>query len=264
MEYTKQSEQQCYVIRKAECPAVYHNDEPVPVEPIVHLNYGAGSPESFLESGRFDTRKMMTCIQSNGGLLAEGSRILDFGCGSGRMLRWIPEYVANGEYWGCDTTAKAITWAQAHLGPRFRLFTNLREPHLPFSDGYFDLIYAGSVFSHVDDLADYWLLELRRVIKVNRGILFVTFQNEHSLEVIARQNTAATKGYYQRLYNELFIQKYIGVSFDKVVVGKTAYTSQVFYDSSWFRQHLGCYFDRVVIIQEAYGWQSGALLSYFG
>jgi ubiquinone/menaquinone biosynthesis C-methylase UbiE len=207
---------------------------------------------------------MIACIQSNGGLVPEGSRILDFGCGSGRMLRWIPDHVANGEYWGCDTTAKAITWAQAHLGPRFRLFTNLREPHLPFIDRYFDFIYAGSVFSHIDDLADFWLLELRRVLKANSGLLFVTFQDEHSLELISRQNTAATKGYFQRLYDELNINKYIGNSFDKVVVGKTAYTSQVFYDSAWFKTHLEAYFSTVVIIQEAYGWQSGALLSCLG
>lgn len=29
---------------------------------------------------------------------------------------------------------------------------------LKFADGYFDVIYGGSVFTHIDDLADAWFL----------------------------------------------------------------------------------------------------------
>jgi ubiquinone/menaquinone biosynthesis C-methylase UbiE len=37
-------------------------------------------------------------------------------------------------------------------------------PHLPFEDRSFDVVYAGSVFTHIDDLAQTWFLELRRVL----------------------------------------------------------------------------------------------------
>ena len=38
-------------------------------------------------------------------------------------------------------------------------------PHLPFADGYFDFAYCSSVFTHISDLADAWLLELRRIVR---------------------------------------------------------------------------------------------------
>jgi len=36
---------------------------------------------------------------------------------------------------------------------------------LPFEDSSFDLVYCGSVFTHVSDLADAWFLELRRILR---------------------------------------------------------------------------------------------------
>lgn len=48
--------------------------------------------------------------------------------------------------------------------PSFRFVTTTTLPHLPFADGYFHMIHAGSVFTHIADLAEAWLLEIRRVL----------------------------------------------------------------------------------------------------
>lgn len=89
--------------------------------------------------------------------------ILDFGCGSGRVLRhFLSEpslHLA-----GCDIHRPSITWMQANFPAAVRLYANSETPPLPEADDTFDLIYCGSVFSHLTNWAP-WLLELRRVLK---------------------------------------------------------------------------------------------------
>jgi ubiquinone/menaquinone biosynthesis C-methylase UbiE len=64
------------------------------------------------------------------------------------------------------------------------LFANTTTlPHVPYEDNYFDLIYAGSVFTHIADLADAWLLELKRILRPG-GMLYVTVHDDHTLEVL--------------------------------------------------------------------------------
>jgi ubiquinone/menaquinone biosynthesis C-methylase UbiE len=70
-------------------------------------------------------------------------------------------------------------WANRHLRPPFRFVTPTTLPHLPFADGYFQMIYAGSVFTHIADLADAWLLELRRVLAPG-GRAYLTFHDSHT------------------------------------------------------------------------------------
>ena len=48
--------------------------------------------------------------------------------------------------------------------PRARIYANDEQPPLPEADAGFDLVYCGSVFSHLEDWAP-WLLELRRVLR---------------------------------------------------------------------------------------------------
>jgi ubiquinone/menaquinone biosynthesis C-methylase UbiE len=79
----------------------------------------------------------------------EGRRVLDFGCGAGRVLRhFAPEAEAGGEFWGCDPYPPTIEWLKANLSPPFQFYVSEARP-LPHPDGYFDLIYAISVFTHI-------------------------------------------------------------------------------------------------------------------
>ena len=98
----------------------------------------------------------------------EGQRILDFGCGSGRMLRWFASE-PNVHLTACDIHRPSIEWMQANFASAVRLYASDPAPPLPESDETFDLVYCSSVFSHLTDWAP-WLLELRRVLKPG-GIL---------------------------------------------------------------------------------------------
>ena len=83
----------------------------------------------------------------------EGKRILDFGCGAGRVLRHFMQRPEPLELWGCDVHAPSIEWIQENLSPPIHAFANDTLPPLALDDGSIDLVYALSVFTH---LAEDW------------------------------------------------------------------------------------------------------------
>ena len=104
----------------------------------------------------------------------DGKRVLDFGCGAGRILRHFLAEAEVAEFHGSDIDRPSIDWLQRHLSPPLHLVTNDETPPLALEASTFDLVYATSVFTHITDHWAAWLLELRRILKPG-GILIATF-----------------------------------------------------------------------------------------
>jgi SAM-dependent methyltransferase len=156
------------------------NESDLPIPPqALWLGY-AKTPERYLAVGRDSIRKMKEILEASGFSLGQGSRVLDFGCASGIMMRWLYDFTRTGEVWGVDILGDYVVWCQQHLSPPFKFVTNTSYPHLPFEDHYFDLIYAGSVFTHISDLAEAWLLELKRILRPG-GRLYVTVHDNTTI-----------------------------------------------------------------------------------
>jgi len=136
----------------------------------------------YLDSGKDDMAAMLGVLEAAGVSASDLRRVLDFGCASGRMLRYFPRQ-EGGEYWGVDIKARHIAWCQQHLSPPFSFATTTTFPHLPFEDDSFDLVYCGSVFTHMSELADAWLLELRRILRPGAHA-YITIHDEHSIEML--------------------------------------------------------------------------------
>ncbi|MGO8670934.1 MAG: class I SAM-dependent methyltransferase, partial [Capsulimonadaceae bacterium] len=151
--------------------------------PPPSLRIGRGSADDYLKSGEADVRAMVAILEGIGISLDSCERIMEYGCHTCRMLRWMAPYAAQSEVWGIDISTTHVYWSQRHLSPPFLFATVTTAPHLPFEDNSFDFIYAGSVFSHMDDLADDWFLEIRRVLRPG-GILYATFLDSHSVAAI--------------------------------------------------------------------------------
>jgi len=107
----------------------------------------------------------------------DGKHVLDFGCGAGRTLRHFLKEAEEGEFYGCDIDRASIAWLAEHLSPPLHVFQSGALPSLPQPDGFFDLVYAFSVFTHLADHWADWLLELHRVLRPD-GLLFATFLSE--------------------------------------------------------------------------------------
>jgi SAM-dependent methyltransferase len=97
---------------------------------------------------------------------------LDFGCGCGRIARYVGPLAEVGRLDGVDVDADLIGWAARVLPGRFA--TMRPQPPLAFAPESFDVVYAISIFTHyaeAEQLA--WLAELDRILRPG-GLLIAT------------------------------------------------------------------------------------------
>jgi len=225
--------------------------------PPKHLWLGYGQTNEQYLFGKHQIKTMLEILSKSQFEITKNKRILDFGCGAGRMVRWLKPFAIENEIWGTDISSEHIYWANQYLRPPFNFLTNTTIPHLPFEDKYFDLIYAGSVFTHIDDLAEAWLLEMRRILSSD-GRLFITIQEKHTMDVLNNKEiykNSMVKKYINE--NELF--KETKENFN-MIVGMRGPRSQVFYDIDYFTNSLKTFYEVLSVNREAYGFQTGILL----
>lgn len=112
----------------------------------------------------------------------DGKRVLDFGCGSGKVMRHFLPEAASCDMWGCDIDERSIDWINAELSPPLQAFINGEAPPLDQPSGVFDLIWSVSVFTHLTDHWAGWLAELHRVLRPG-GLAIISFLGGAMYEV---------------------------------------------------------------------------------
>jgi ubiquinone/menaquinone biosynthesis C-methylase UbiE len=225
-----------------------------PMHKWISDKYGR-TVEEYLASGKRDLHDMEAILSRHGVSLAGMGNILEFGCGDGRMIRWLEDLAHDREIWGSDIHAERIIWCKQHISPPFRFVTTTIVPHLPFEDRYFGFIFAGSVFTHIDDLADAWLMELRRVLRPG-GKLFITvhLKNDISLLNGMYQGSSLTKFLRSQ---PVFIES-MNADFDVLTIGRSS-NSYVFYDFEYLRKMIEPNF-RILSLTERVRLYQNALL----
>jgi SAM-dependent methyltransferase len=138
----------------------------------------AGTPDAgwFLRFGRSMFGLLQASLRRGGLEPTELSKVLEFGCGCGRVLQhW--HNVPGPRLYGCDYNPRLIEWCKSNL-PYGQFELNRLEPPLPYPDGAFDCVYAISVFTHMaEPLQRQWQAELARVLGPG-GALLLTTQGE--------------------------------------------------------------------------------------
>jgi 2-polyprenyl-3-methyl-5-hydroxy-6-metoxy-1,4-benzoquinol methylase len=121
----------------------------------------------------FSTYKKISHIISRdiGFKLDRDSKILDWGCGCGRLSRFLcKEYK---ELWGSDIDHTAIDWCTKNLGIKTIKLSPLPEYRHP--SNFFDLIIGISVMTHLDRENQLkWLREITSSLKIG-GLLIISF-----------------------------------------------------------------------------------------
>jgi len=93
-------------------------------------------------------------LQTEG--LAPGDRLLDLGCGGGRLARQVVPYLVGGQYIGSDLSPTMLARARSLLAeevgdPPCEVELLLQTRHvLPLTDASVDFVCAFSVFTHVE------------------------------------------------------------------------------------------------------------------
>jgi SAM-dependent methyltransferase len=145
-------------------------------------------PDWYFSTGYESALNILTTLEQHSFDLANLRSVLEFGCGSARVVRHFRN-IGNLSLAGSDANPKAIEWARQNLpGIDFRI--NALEPLLSFAEESFDLVYALSVFTHIPLVWQRrWLEELRRVLRP-QGYLFCTVMGSSYVHELTAQDRA--------------------------------------------------------------------------
>ena len=123
------------------------------------------------------TRHFNRDIKDFSKFVSSDDRILDIGCGNGRLLDAIKK--RRPAYIGLDVSKKLINIAKENYpNGNFQVFDGLT---IPFPDDYFDKVFAIRVLHHIPskEFRQKFLKEIRRVLKP-QGLLILTVWSWHS------------------------------------------------------------------------------------
>lgn len=103
-------------------------------------------------------------------------KMLDFGCGYGRLIRLMYYFTNPDNIWGVDPWEVSIGFCRAAGMPGKFAISECLPEELPVDDARFDFIYAFSVFTHLAERATtVALATLARYIKPD-GVLAITIR----------------------------------------------------------------------------------------
>jgi len=143
---------------------------------------GASYERALDEAFNFYTA-IKRAVAEHGGGLGDDSRVLDFGVGWGRILRYFLKDVPETGLYGLDAMPLAIDLCK-QIGCPGSLVHGAQLPPSVFAADSFDVVYAYSVFSHLSERAQLaWVEELGRVLRPG-GLLVVTSRSDYFLSYV--------------------------------------------------------------------------------
>lgn len=131
--------------------------------------------------------------------------IMEWGCGVGRIIRHIPSiYACNVRVTGLDINSNMIEWNKNNIdNAEFKLISY--NPPTTLAASQFDLVYAVSVFTHIEIKYQLeWIKEIWRLMNDNGIFLFSTHGKrfddklDEADKTILYRDGGITKNYKQK------------------------------------------------------------------
>lgn len=135
-----------------------------------------GNEEDFHQSGLRDLKKI---LNGSAATISVGARVLEIGCGIGRLLKPLALERRDLEIYGVDVSSEMIVQGKERLSvyPNIYLSQVNGKDLDPFGNDFFDFIFSYVTFQHIPRPYVYDLFqEVNRVIK-KKGIF--TFQMQY-------------------------------------------------------------------------------------
>ncbi len=180
------------------------------------------------------------------------ARMLDWGCGCGRVTRCFLRAHPGLEVHGCDIDSEAVAWCSENLADgHFRAIQP--QPTTGYPDGHFPLVIGYSVFSHLDQgLQRDWLEEMRRVIAP--GGLFLASVHGPFAARFALAQTSSAKAWWRPRRRRSFDVRaagFLDAGEDLALAGvaPVGYYRGTFQSPEWTRREWSRYF-RVLEVRE--------------
>jgi SAM-dependent methyltransferase len=151
---------------------------------IVASTAGRQGYESYYEDGRRSVQVLLELISRD--IELKGARILEWGCGPARLVRHLARLGKESgiEVFGTDYDRATIEWCKSAI-PGVTFAMNGLQPPLPFPDGFFDVVYSSSVFTHLSEAMHYaWLKDNFRVVKRAGLVIFGTAGDQEKYKLL--------------------------------------------------------------------------------
>lgn len=160
-------------------------------------------------------------------------KVLDFGCGTSRVLRYMVEFLPGPQYYGSEVFRDNIDYGKS-VFPEVIYLHHDNHPSIDVPDRTFDIIYAYSIFTHLEEkLHLKWLSELHRILQ-NEGIIILTIHGKTILkrckdEESVREPMCIANQNYEKLWNKFNSDGYVFYScYDSEWLSKGGIDSDVF------------------------------------
>jgi len=216
---------------------------------------GVPERDEYLQRGQEAAEELSEALGAAGHTLAGFESILDFGCGSARVLPHVSA-MTEARCAGCDVDAEAIEWASEHH-PALRWTVSPAEPPLPYPSHSFDLVYSISVLSHLSESSqDRWLSELFRLLRP-RGVVLLTVHGRHAFEEFRTERVTtrwAPRGAFARGPLEpgefVFVPYVRSVWNRRDLPGVAADYGLAFHDPDYVRTHWSKRFEVLAVLEQ--------------
>jgi SAM-dependent methyltransferase len=140
----------------------------------IQKNWNGSSGYSLLVDSCAYIRTLESGINRFSGRSMDNAKILDFGCGWGRLIRLLYKFTAPENIYGCDPWDQSLKICEDD-GIKANLAKSDYLPKdLPFPDVKFDFIYAYSVFTHLSEKAALAAVSACRKHIKDDGLLVIT------------------------------------------------------------------------------------------
>ena len=138
--------------------------------------------KKYYEDGMLAAQEMLEWGKIN---TINSTIILDWGCGTGRVIRHIPDLKKDSICYGADIDCTTIQWCRKAIDSVY--FDCIEQETLPYPSNYFHLVYGISVLTHISHTAtQYWLIELKRVLEPN-GIAIISTHGTHYFHQLSQE-----------------------------------------------------------------------------
>jgi SAM-dependent methyltransferase len=193
--------------------------------------------ETFINSGADNALQFINVLRKH--LTINTPRVLDWGCGSGRIDRHLVRFWPEIDLTGCDIDAEAVQWCKSNLRGSFDVTGPF--PPLPYRDGEFDAVIGYSVMTHLPcPLQGRWLAEIRRVLKPG-GIFATTVHGTFAA------NLGFAPDLVQSLEQAGILDEFLDPALDGVA--PQGYYRGVYQTPTYTRENWGLHFEIISYIE---------------
>jgi SAM-dependent methyltransferase len=192
--------------------------------------------------------------------LGHDDKVLDVGCGWGRITRTFMRDIKPENLFGCDIDAEAVSLCR-YLGVPGQFAVTPPGKSLPYADNFFSVVAATSVFTHLpENVAHDLLKELSRVTKPG-GLIVFTVEDHNFFDYFdipgIEQNSerwrllCRHKNHIPKLRKKFANGDYIYLTTNEESVRSSDVYGDALIPKGWFEKKCAKYFELLAYNQSA-------------